>query len=142
MITLVRKPIRPAPRPRSEPPPRIVGAETVQALDRYPPLPFRGREYPVGRISYLDGIELHRRWLLVAEFQQAKELTAAELERWGHAVAAVIGQCYQLLADPKPRENPFVGATPRELGSVVGFFFARLRDQETGLSAGKPRRSI
>lgn len=141
MITFVRTPIQPAPRAAAPEPPRVVGVDAVRALAHYPPLLFRGEEYAVGRIGYLDGIELHRRWLEVSEFQTAPIGTADQVRAWGDAVAALIGHCYQLLEEPRPPSNPFRTATASELGAIVGFFFARLKLQDPGLSAGELQTS-
>jgi hypothetical protein len=117
-------------RERTNSAPREINAAHALDLGQRIPLEWDGVTYRVAPISWRDGVRLNVLSGRIQELEKGgAETNAAELVK---TVDEALNLFYMLL-DPRPPENPFLIATPWEVGQLLAFFFM-CRTKQVGLS--------
>lgn len=107
-----------APTPTA---PQSVNAEAVLALVEDIPLVWDEVTYRVAPIGYLDGVRFARLDALIKAATEKPPVTDAEHDAFEVHLLEGIERMGALLR-PCPDENPFLAASPREVGQLLGFF--------------------
>lgn len=108
------------PSPGSEVPKAANGDNLHQLLTEPPPLVWDGVRYTIPRVPYLSGVRLS---IIAQKSREAlgEELTEEaqfqQIEYWREACDLMWG-----MLSPKPPENPFLDASPSEVGELISFF--------------------
>jgi hypothetical protein len=117
-------------RERTNSAPREINAAHALDLGQRIPLEWDGVTYRVAPISWRDGVRLNVVAGRIREQEERGENADAV------ALVAAVDEALALfhsLLDPRPVENPFLIATPWEVGQLLAFFFM-CRTKQVGLS--------
>jgi hypothetical protein len=126
-----------APTPAA---PTSVNADAVLALLEPIPLLWDGVEYRVAPIGYLDGVRFSRLNAALKAAEKAPPQTEEEHEAFELKIVDVVERMHALLL-PRPDENPFLAASPAEVGQLLGFFSMCLTLQTASGRSRMGRRS-
>lgn len=130
-------------RERAASAPKVINNEAALQLGEPIPLVWDGTTYAVRSISYRDGLQIQRAQLWIEQMAQNPATTPEEVEDAEAELIQALVLMHSLLADP-PEQNPFVDASPAEVGALLGFFSASLTMQSgrCRLRAGGARSTI
>lgn len=126
-----------APTPEA---PEAVNADAVLALAESIPLLWDGVEYRVGPIGYLDGVRFSRLSAALRAAERHPPQTDEEHQAFEEKIVDVVERMHALLI-PCPDENPFLAASPAEVGQLLGFFSMCLTLQSASGRTRMGRRS-
>lgn len=140
-------------------PPEVANREAVERASASGTFEYRGRNYYVPPISYLEGARLQQfgntigklaaRLETVEELAGAPEGSSAELEQLLHAfenaLESIRRLCkpsglWQRLLWSRSTKNPFADATVTEVGQLLGFFYQRRTTSSVRLGNWTPDR--
>ncbi len=111
---------------------RVKNMELVRRFDKERKYEFRGRHYGVPPVPWdpsMDVLEVQQRWSSLITSQ------APDIQEW-RAVHREVARLFKKIMRPEERtrrvlwpftRSPVYGATPREVGNVLGFFLRSLR---------------
>jgi hypothetical protein len=108
--------------------PVVVNLENALALGQPLPLDFRGTEYRVRPLSYRNGLELERAEKSLNRWRSNPAQNVDEVDEHEIDLLQTLALFHSLL-EPVPESNPFLDASPSEVGELLGFFFACLMIQ-------------
>jgi hypothetical protein len=122
--------------------PAVLNLDAVLALGEPFALPYRGQEYPVKAISYREGVALQKAGLEMERMaKRATPPSIEEVQAQAEFVDRLLGLLHSLL-EPRPAENPFLDATPLEVGVLLGKscgFLMRQNDPSRSRAGIRPR---
>jgi hypothetical protein len=106
-------------------------------------LTWRGDVYPVRLIAWAEGLKLQRIAMEMERLQTRTTSTLEDIEDLSRFADTVLSLFHSILT-PRPPENPFLSATPVEVGELLGFFSVCLMRQSERASVrmARPSRSI
>lgn len=108
--------------------PKYLNLENALALGQPIPLVWRGVELKVKALSYREGMALQRTEKLLSSWASNPAKTLEDVEEQEAELIQMLALFHSLLAAP-PEANPFVDASPLEVGELLGFFSACLMIQ-------------
>lgn len=100
---------------------QAVNQQAVLQLYESIPLVWDGITYTVAPISYLDGVRFAGLDAVIKRAAVRAPTTEGEREAFELALLDGIERMGALLR-PEPEENPFLDASPLEVGQLLGFF--------------------
>ena len=132
------------------PPPANIGAALLLLEDDSVRIPYRGRVYELGHVSFEDGLRLVAARVAIEALDEA-EPTPANRTAYLQAMRLVVSMAPRYLLPVKRirrffwrlriRRNPLRSATDAEVGHFLGFFLGcrtRSRVQYPKAAASKP----
>ncbi|KKL76133.1 hypothetical protein LCGC14_2047940 [marine sediment metagenome] len=122
-----------APAANGRPALRLLGADQLQ-------IPYRGRVYDLGHVSFEDGIRLVEARAAIVAIGDGDDPTPENISAYGRAMRVVVsmaprymvpvGRIRRLFWRLRLRRNPFRKATESEVGHLLGFFLTcRMRSR-------------
>lgn len=114
---------------------KVLNLQNALALGQPLPLEYRGEVYTVKALSYRDGVALQIAERNLHTWATSPPQSVDELEDQDAAIIEMLVTFHSFL-DPKPEENPFMEASPLEVGELLRFFCLCLMMQNAPSAAG------
>ena len=140
-------------RPPVKPPANVLSALIMLGEGGRLGVPYRGRVYELGFVSFADGIRLAEARAVIESIPEEESLSAENTERYLRALETVVSMAPKYLMPTTPvrrllwrlriRSNPFRSATDGEVGQLLGFFLQcrmRSRVRISSTHRGDPAR--
>ncbi len=122
-----------APPANGRPALQVLGADQLR-------IPYRGRVYDLGHVSFEDGIRLVEARVAIMAIREEEDPTPENISAYRRAMRVIVamaprymvpvGRLRRLFWRLRLRRNPFRKATEAEVGQLLGFFLtSRMRSR-------------